>query len=325
MSTQQPSSNSSVAAGIDELDLLVADLYRLATERDIEEFRAQALSRLQRTFALDAVAWWWRGVRGGTGELTQMPRVFLSPEELHAAVANFPLQTCVAQADARLGGWLFQVQHLNGRLVSTLLLRFPQGAQLPESTSLRRLCLHLVEAAGIALGFDIRRDEWLDSMGRSSRGSAALVDADGTIFSASKRFFELLGGAGRRTDALPFPLPEVILSGVERSFRRGDFHCRVSRIGQLYLLHARKPLALDALSPREQEIARALGNGKTFKSVARQYGIAVSTVANHASRIYRKLAIYRREELIALLRTPQSQTGTAALPVEPTPRLKQRA
>jgi DNA-binding CsgD family transcriptional regulator len=71
-------------------------------------------------------------------------------------------------------------------------------------------------------------------------------------------------------------------------------------------------MPLDSLSVREQEIARALGSGKTFKSVARQYGIAASTVANHASRIYRKLDIFRREELVELLRAPdgagQAQT-----------------
>jgi DNA-binding CsgD family transcriptional regulator len=322
MSTQQPGGTGGTA-GIDELDLLVAELYRIATESNIADFRTQALTRLQRALALDNVAWWWRGVRGGAGELSQGPRAFVALEELQAAVAGVPPQTPIAQTDARLGGWLFQMQHLNGRLVSTILLRFPQGARLPDNAALRRLCVHLVEAAGIALAFDIRRDEWLDAMGRSSRGSAALVDADGTIYSASPRFLDLLGNAGRRTDALPFPLPDVVLTGAERSFRRGDFHCRVSRTGQLYLLHARKPMPLDALSPREQEIARALGNGKTFKSVARQYGIAVSTVANHASRIYRKLAIYRREELIALLRTPQGQGSPAVM--EPAVRIKQRA
>ncbi|TAM24225.1 MAG: response regulator transcription factor, partial [Nevskiaceae bacterium] len=56
-------------------------------------------------------------------------------------------------------------------------------------------------------------------------------------------------------------------------------------------------------SPREQQIARALGEGKTFKSIARNCGIAVSTVANHATRIYRKLGVYRREELVGLIRS----------------------
>jgi len=77
-------------------------------------------------------------------------------------------------------------------------------------------------------------------------------------------------------------------------------------------LHARRPMPLDGLSPREQQIARALGNGKTFKSVARQYDIAVSTVANHASRIYRKLGIYRREDLVDLVRRPQAEPSVIA-------------
>src|SRR3546814_3905087 len=79
-----------------------------------------------------------------------------------------------------------------------------------------------------------------------------------------------------------------------------DLHFRVQPQGSLYLINARRPHPLDVLSPREQEIARALALGKTFKSVAREYGIAISTVANHASRIYRKLGLYRREELVEL-------------------------
>jgi DNA-binding NarL/FixJ family response regulator len=61
-------------------------------------------------------------------------------------------------------------------------------------------------------------------------------------------------------------------------------------------------LPLDGLSPREQEIARALAEGKTFKSIARQFEIAISTVANHASRIYKKIGVYRREDLVMLMR-----------------------
>ena len=68
------------------------------------------------------------------------------------------------------------------------------------------------------------------------------------------------------------------------------------------LAHRMNDRLHDVLSPREQEIARALAMGKTFKSVAREFEIAISTVANHASRIYRKLGIYRREELVELLR-----------------------
>ncbi len=81
-------------------------------------------------------------------------------------------------------------------------------------------------------------------------------------------------------------------------------HVRIERMDGLSLVHLREPLPFDILSPREQQIARALGAGKTFKSVAKQCDISISTVANHATRIYRKLGIFRREELVELIRAP---------------------
>jgi len=47
-------------------------------------------------------------------------------------------------------------------------------------------------------------------------------------------------------------------------------------------------LPLDGLSRAEQEIAARAGGRQDFQSIARQFEIAISTVANHASRIYKK-------------------------------------
>jgi DNA-binding CsgD family transcriptional regulator len=295
----------STAVEIHTADKLVVDFYRSAGDEDWQGFRTRALTRLSQVLRLDAAAWWSRGRRGGDGELTQVPRVVVTLDELRTIMPRSKLHAAIVRVDPSAQTWLFHYPHLDGRLLSTLLLRFQTSVREPDVETLQRLCMHMVEATGIALKFYLRRDEWLDSMGRPSRGSGALVDSSGTIYYASDRFYELLGSENAQPcEALPFALPDSVLDGTERSFIHGPLHFRVSPVGQLYLLHARRPLPLDQLSPREQEIARALGNGKTFKSVARQYGIAVSTVANHASRIYRKLAIYRREDLVALLREP---------------------
>ncbi len=303
--------SDSASIEINTADKLIVDFYRSASDEDWQGFRTRALTRLGQVLRLDAAAWWSRGRRGGDGELTQVPRAVVTLDELRSIMPKSKMQAHLIKVDSNAQTWLFHYPHLDGRLLSSLLLRFQTSVREPDAESLKRLCMHMVEATGIALKFYLRRDEWLDSMGRPSRGSGALVDSSGTIYYASDRFYELLGGdSGQPYEALPFALPDSVLDGSERAFINGPLHFRVSPVGQLYLLHARRPLPLDQLSPREQEIARALGNGKTFKSVARQYGIAVSTVANHASRIYRKLAIYRREDLVALLREP-GQSGAA--------------
>lgn len=294
------------------IDDLIVDLYRSATDEEWHTIRPRFLSRLARVLGLSGAAWWMHGRRGGEGELTQLPGTGVTVEELQACLPQMDAVSSLRKVSDQPLTLLFHYPHRNGVLASLLLLRFQRGVKTAELADLQRLFMHAIEAAETAMSFHIRRDDWLNSLGRPSRGSGALVDASGTVYVASDHFTKLLGRQGEALDALPFALPVDVLDGSASTFIQRDLHYRVSRVGELFLLYARRPLPLDQLSPREQEIARALGAGKTFKSVAREFGIAVSTVANHASRIYRKLAIYRREELIALLRTPPANARGVA-------------
>ncbi|MGK4455566.1 hypothetical protein, partial [Klebsiella pneumoniae] len=81
------------------------------------------------------------------------------------------MQAHLVKVDSTAQTWLFHYPHLDGRLLSSLLLRFQTSVRDPDADMLKRLCMHMVEATGIALKFYLRRDEWLDSMGRPSRGS----------------------------------------------------------------------------------------------------------------------------------------------------------
>jgi DNA-binding NarL/FixJ family response regulator len=58
---------------------------------------------------------------------------------------------------------------------------------------------------------------------------------------------------------------------------------------------------LDRLTPREREIVFAVAQGLSFKQAAKKIGVAPSTVANHLYRVYRKLGVYSRTELAALV------------------------
>lgn len=55
------------------------------------------------------------------------------------------------------------------------------------------------------------------------------------------------------------------------------------------------------LSPREQEVARHVGEGMQNKQIAYQIGISEFTVENHLRRIYRKLEVNNRTAMAARL------------------------
>jgi len=305
------------------LDDLIPTLYRLAIECEWQEFRSKALQEVTRWSGALGGAWLTRS-DGNIGEFSvhppelgleraQLIELKLAPGDGVSVISPLP-PTLAARGVAGAKNLLAENHlHRGGALNSVLLLYF--GKTAPPAPLFSRALLHLAEAGALALHQYIQRDEWLLSLGRTNRGSSAVVDSRGSVYAASSRFRDLVAkesSADVDFARLPFAIPPPALEGDE-AFFQGPLHFRIAPLGNLFQLHARRPLPLDGLSPREQQIARALGNGKTFKSVARQYDIAVSTVANHASRIYRKLGIYRREDLVDLVRRPPAPEPVTAV------------
>ena len=298
---------------MDATDKLIRGLYALAVEEDWAAFRPAALERVCRELGISAAVWTTQASdHAHPGEFTAWPssgRAQMNTQQMMA----LPLkEQGESSLDGGRGGVALRQPHMDSRLASRFALWFKDGR--PPTEQLRRVVGHLVEAGALALQHFIQADERLSRWGRSNRGSAAMVDRHGTVYAASPAFRALLGEefGDPQFDRLPFALPDD--PAEERgAFSHGTLRFRlVAMDNRRSLLYARKVQALDGLSPREQEIARALAAGKTLKSVARQYGIATSTVANHASRIYRKLGIYRREELFDLIRSTSGRKSGAA-------------
>jgi DNA-binding CsgD family transcriptional regulator len=63
------------------------------------------------------------------------------------------------------------------------------------------------------------------------------------------------------------------------------------------------------LSPREQQVALMVANGRTNQAIAAALEISVWTVSTHLRRIFAKLAVSSRAQMVAHLR---EQTGFAA-------------
>ncbi len=307
-----------------DLDRVIQSLYTAAIEDEWQGFRPHALGILCEWAGACSASWHSYSSTALSGDFTEFPQPSGMGSKLlqalpmpkggkYLVMEELPANLADKNVSAPQSGYAVHYSHRGGaELVSTILLRFTAGKQLHDNTTINRALSHMVEASTLALRHFIQRDEWLHNLGRPNRGAAAMVDKTGAIYAASQRFMNLLSeafGASHFT-TLPCTMPRDALEN-NGSFVNGRLHFRVTSDGPLFLLHLRRSLPLDGLSPREREIARALGSGKTFKTVARQYGIAVSTVANHASRIYKKLGIYRREELIEQVRAPGDGSNQA--------------
>lgn len=69
-----------------------------------------------------------------------------------------------------------------------------------------------------------------------------------------------------------------------------------------WLLHLRPANPLDLLPLRLREVADALVAGRTYKQIAKDLGIAPTSVRNHMAAINRRLGVNSRAELAARLR-----------------------
>ena len=58
----------------------------------------------------------------------------------------------------------------------------------------------------------------------------------------------------------------------------------------------------DGLTPRQQDIVRQLAAGKSNKAIALSLGIAEKSVRNQLAKVYARLGVRKRTELIALIR-----------------------
>jgi len=293
------------------LDTLIQGLYSVVEETDWRAARERGLE-LMRIHCHAQSAAWMTTSDGGAGPFTESVHSGFTRAEI--ASLKFTAAAPVQALETK-GGVVRAIRynHSNRLLVSVLLLRWGDHVAVPSNDALLSAAVHLAEASAIAQRLFVQRDEWLLSMGRSNRGAAALVDARGTVHADTERFRRVLEARRYSASQLPFKLPELGSDPVAALIHEG-LHVRIERMDGLSLVHLREPLPFDILSPREQQIARALGAGKTFKSVAKQCDISISTVANHATRIYRKLGIFRREELVELIRAPGAAPATGPTP-----------
>jgi DNA-binding CsgD family transcriptional regulator len=81
------------------------------------------------------------------------------------------------------------------------------------------------------------------------------------------------------------------------------------------VLTLQAPGARNTLSPRESQIARLIADGATNRLIASVLDISLWTVSTHIRRIFAKLGVNSRAEMVAqLFGTPQLRSRTNLRP-----------
>lgn len=197
-----------------------------------------------------------------------------------------------------------------GTLFTTVLCLLRKSSQsaftYAECDRLCALVPHLAEAETLELEQRIGLDQRLARAGRRNRSPGCLVDDSGAVRAMSAAFRELLCQRQPRWNGLRVPaemvaVPEANGSARNVTLAELGLHARCSLAADnLFEVHIRPTHPFDRLTEREHDIVKAIVDGESYKLVARRLGVSPSTVANHASNIYRKLGALNRDQVVVL-------------------------
>ena len=219
------------------------------------------------------------------------------PLRSHLARFEFIYSLCIA----------VPIDEMRGMSV-LILVRKGTGTRFKDAEGdlLEQLAPHVAEAAAINRDMGLLRSPQV-GVGKLP---LALIDADGALVQTTAEFSRLFhqGAAPQTTQLDPACLAAI---------RRGDswplpdgrhvLHGDPEAPG--WLLRIQRGSRLDCLSARERSIAGRFADGASHKQIAQELRLAPATVRNHLQKIYAKLGVKHRVELIAAIGAAPPASG----------------
>lgn len=137
-----------------------------------------------------------------------------------------------------------------------------------------------------------------------------------TVYQDPDTIFQALA-AGAHGYLVKPVMPKKLLDAI-REIRDGGVPMSPSIAREVIDFFRRRPLAPAAsnapddatLAPREQQVLDYLVAGLAYKEIASELGITISTVATYVRRIYEKLHVRTRREIIARYKTPVTKMSS---------------
>lgn len=126
----------------------------------------------------------------------------------------------------------------------------------------------------------------------------ALCDKEGIYHNVTTSFLDVLEVHLPERTKQQFPIRMI---GLNNEFSIANLQFKREVVGDLFKLTVRVKNQFDKLSKREKEVVDGICQGNTFKQIARTLSLSPSTVSNHLYRIYSKLGINTRSDLVTLV------------------------
>ena len=230
----------------------------------------------------------------------------------------------VAGLERRSGGATFdtfdveRVEELTPYLMAGLRMQISYEELSREAAALRTLAK--VTGTIYVVDRDRKRVVWAANRTEGIDWNRDVLAAEDQIILAAE---ELLA-ASARGEALPTPpqLPTGIVHAVAKLDADPVFGAsRYAVLRVEAMKENNEPAKMEGLSKREREIARLLVAGYSGVNVAAIAGLSENTVRTYVRRLYAKLAVSNRADLVRKLIAPEPQARTSNAPaaIPPTP------
>lgn len=315
------------------VDQFISKLYRGASHVSSEDFQPWALDLLRRVIDFDAAIW-------GSGHVSHpvfqtqscldvSPTLFddlqksIDINPMYNALMNnkgaaINMADVIADEDFYQSDIYYQCFQPHGieRILSSIHLDEPSGIftlltlyrfdrnnrfSQQEKAEQQTLLFHLLSAAQHCQ-FLTLKGAMLEN--KSTSGELfSLCDKTGIYHAVEPRFVDLMREVFPHANSQKLPIE--INDNEIKSPMSGLFF-KITPVGDLYRVSARYQEKLDKLTEREQQVVAGICQGSTFKQIARDLSLSPSTVSNHLYRIYLKLGINTRSELVKLVHDTQS-------------------
>ena len=319
-----------------EINEVILEIYRLANEVPINQFRPSVFKTLNRLIPFNS-ALWINNLSGNDFLSEDNAFVHNQPGNMLEAFDEFsdddPTYFAAKNAIGKTVNSSLYVPKVKGKkaqiidgftnvfgiehIICTAIVRndhATNGIDIFNGLSLYRedplnefsqqemlikqmLTPHIIEAYKIALLLAFKSSCYEEQDQSRMMG---VVDNQGNVLHATETFIQCTFINSITFNERFIFFQKLIGLG---EYKKDGFHFKVSRLADgLFFINCKEDLIFERLSKAELRVANLLAEGKTYKEVAERLYISPRTVTNHSHSIYKKLKIRNKTELTWLFK-----------------------